>query len=71
MGEWLCELKLLSVVGAVVAIVLLTALNAGDARRQVTAFPANSLEQVAESAGETQGWDEGWGLVNVDLDEAE
>ena len=71
MDELLCELKLLSVVGAVVSIVLLTALNAGEPRQPTTAFPTNSLEQVAGSADGFEAWDEGWGLVNVDLDDAE
>ena len=71
MDELLCELKLLSVVGAVVSIVLLTALNAGEPHRPMAAFPTDSVEQVAGSAGEYEEWDEGWDLVNVDLDEAE
>ena len=70
MDELLCELKLLSVVGAVVSIVLLTALNAGEPQRPMAPFPS-SLEQVAGSANGFEEWDEGWGLVNVDLEEAE
>ena len=69
MGEFFMELKPLAVVAAVVSIVWLTALSDVEPRRREVPFPSDRYEEQVVGAGEdVRGWDDGWGLVNIEVE---
>lgn len=68
MGEFFRELKPLGVVAAVVSIVWLTAMSDVEPRRGEPLLSGSDVERMVEAGDSFQGWDQRWGLANVELE---
>lgn len=68
MGEFFRELKPLGVVAAVVSIVWLTAMSDLEPRAAESLVSEGYVERMVEAGDQFEGWDQGWGLVNVEIE---